>query len=153
MEQGRVLAEPARQVLLKRLKDAQAGKAERESDGRLLEWVGPAVEGSEQFNDPKIGGQGCLYPGCAMWAVDLDQDGQDEVLQLPKYKWSDALYFFKRDTQGKWQRTGAYEGVDNPLEMIEQIREGKVKVVKPRYQSLQTGDQELNPKLDTTPQP
>jgi hypothetical protein len=54
---------------------------------------------------------------------------------------------------GKWQRTGAYEGVDNPLEMIEQIREGKVKVVKPRYQSLQTGDQELNPKLDTTPQP
>ena len=55
--------------------------------------------------------------------------------------------------QGKWQRTGAYEGVDNPLEMIEQIREGKVKVVKPRYQSLQTGDQELNPKLDTTPQP
>ncbi len=153
VEQGRVLAEPARQVLLKRLKDAQAGKAERESDGRLLEWVGPAVEGSEQFNDAKIGGQGCLYPGCAMWAVDLDQDGQDEVLQLPKYKWSDALYFFKRDTQGKWQRTGAYEGVDNPLEMIEQIREGKVKVVKPRYQSLQTGDQELNPKLDTTPQP
>lgn len=37
--------------------------------------------------------------------------------------------------------------------MIDQIRAGKVKVVKPRYQSLQIGEVELNPKLDREPQP
>jgi len=153
VEQGQVLAEPARQILLKRLKDADTGQGARGPNDRLLEWMGPPVEGSEQFDDPKIGGQPCWPPGCVLWSVDLDQDGQNEVLQLPKQKWFDPLYFFKRDAQGKWQRTGAYDGGENPLELIERIREGKVKVVKPRYQSLLIEDVELSPKLDKVPQP
>ncbi|KMM78733.1 DUF4153 domain-containing protein [Pseudomonas deceptionensis] len=147
VEQGLVLAEPGRQVLLKRLKEVNAGNGPRGTE-RLLEWIGPKVEGSEQFYDKRFDGQSCLAPGCALWAVDLDQDGQPEVLQLPKNKWSEPLYFFKRDAQGNWQRAGTYAGGESSLELIEQIRQGKVKVVTPRYQSLQIGGVELSPTLD-----
>ena len=153
VEQGQVLSASARDVLLKRLKDADMGNGVRAPNDRVLEWIGPEVEGSEQFGEPGIGGQPCWAPGCVFWAVDLNQDGQMEVLQLPKQKWSDPLYFFTRDAQGRWKRAGTYEGGDSPLEMIEQIREGQVKVVKPRYQALQIGSTELNPKLDREPQP
>ena len=148
VEQGKVLAEPARQVLLKRLKEADTGQGARASNDRLLEWIGPAVDGSEQFEALGMPGHLCRYPGCAMWAVDLDQDGQNEVLQVPKQKWSGPLYFFKRDAQGKWQRAGMFEVDDNLLELIELIREGKAKVVKPRYQSLEMGGVELSPRVD-----
>ena len=153
VEQGQVLSASARDVLLKRLKDADMGNGVRAPNDRVLEWIGPKVEGSEQFGEPGIGGQPCWAPGCVLWAVDLNQDGQMEVLQLPKQKWSDPLYFFTRDAQGRWKRAGTYEGGDSPLEMIEQIREGQVKVVKPRYQALQIGSTELNPELDREPQP
>ena len=83
-----------------------------------------------------------------MWAVDLDQDGQLEVLQLPKQEWPGPLYFFKRNAQGKWLRAGLYEMDDNPLELIKKIREGEVQVVKPRYQSLQIGGAVLSPRVD-----
>ena len=147
VEQGVVLAEPGRHVLLKRLKEVSAGNGPRGTE-RLLEWIGPKVEGSEQFYDKTFDGPLCLAPGCAMWAVDLDQDGQPEVLQLPKNKWSEPLYFFRRDAQGNWQRAGTYAGGENSLELIEQIRQGNVRVVKPRYQSLQIDGEELSPKLD-----
>ncbi|MBJ2256443.1 DUF4153 domain-containing protein [Pseudomonas psychrophila] len=148
VEQGLVLAEPGRQVLLKRLKEVSAGNGPTGSE-RLLEWNGPKVEGSEQFYDKRFNGQLCLAPGCALWAVDLDQDGQPEVLQLPKNKWSEPLYFFKRDAQGNWQRVGTYAGGgESSLELIEKIRQGKVKVVTPRYQSLQIDGVELSPTLD-----
>ena len=153
VEQGLVLTAPERQVLLKRLKDADRGNTERAPDDRLLEWIGPEVEGSEQFAEPGIGGDACGYPGCALWAVDLDQDGQNEVLQLPKQTWSDPLYFFKRDAQGNWLKAGTYEGTADPLALIEQIREGKVKVVKPRYQSLQIDGVELSPTPDNALEP
>lgn len=148
VEQGKVLAEPERQVLLKRLKDVDTGQGARTSIDRLLEWIGPAVDGSEQFEALGMPGHLCRYPGCAMWAVDLDQDGQNEVLQVPKQTWSGPLYFFKRDAQGKWQRAGMFEIDDNPLELIELIREGRAKVVKPRYQSLEIGGVELSPRAD-----
>ena len=153
VEQGQVLGEPARQMLLSRLKDAQARKGEGEPNNRMLEWIGPPVAGSEQFEALGMQGHLCRYPGCAMWAVDLDQDGQAEVLQLPKQKWSGPLYFFKRDAQGKWQRAGMFEVDDNPLELVELIRAGEVKVVKPRYQSLQFGGEELSPRPDRSPEP
>lgn len=147
VEQGQVLAEPARAVLLKRLKAVDNGRSESASMSRVLEWIGPAVAGSEQFEALGMEGHICRYPGCAMWAVDLDQDGQDEVLQLPKQEWPGPLYFFKRNAQGKWLRAGVYEVNDKPLELIKKIREGEVQVVKPRYQSLQIGDEVLNPRV------
>ncbi|UXL38839.1 MULTISPECIES: DUF4153 domain-containing protein [Pseudomonas] len=152
VEQGLVLTEPGREVLLRRLKEVSTGNGPRESD-RLLEWIGPKVEGSEQFDAQEIGGPSCWAPGCALWAVDLDQDGQVEVLQLPKNKWSEPLSFYTRDTQGKWRRAGTYAGDESALALIEQIRQGNVKVVKPRYQSLQIGGVELSPKLEKPQKP
>lgn len=153
VEQGQVLSAPQRDVLLKRLKEADMGDRVSGPNERMLEWIGPKVEGSEQFADRGIGGQPCWAPGCALWAVDLNNDGQMEVLQLPKQKWSGPVYFFARDAQGQWKRAGTYEESDNSPELIEAIRQGKVKVVKPRYQSLQIGTTELSPKLDREPQP
>ncbi|WP_314916257.1 DUF4153 domain-containing protein [Pseudomonas helleri] len=146
VERGEVLTEPARAVLLKRLKDVEIGRSGAAQNDRLLEWIGPGVEGSEQFDALGMAGHLCRYPGCAMWAVDLDQDGQLEVLQLPKQEWPGPLYFFKRNAQGKWLRAGLYEMDDNPLELIKKIREGEVQLVKPRYQSLQIGGAVLSPR-------
>ena len=146
VERGEVLTEPARAVLLKRLKDVEIDRSGAAQNDRLLEWIGPAVDGSEQFDALGMAGHLCRYPGCAMWAVDLDQDGQLEVLQLPKQEWPGPLYFFKRDAQGKWLRAGMYEMDDNPLELIKKIREGEVQLVKPRYQSLQIGGAVLSPR-------
>lgn len=148
VERGEVLTEPARAVLLKRLKEVEIGRAGAAQNDRLLEWIGPGVEGSEQFDALGMAGHLCRYPGCAMWAVDLDQDGQLEVLQLPKQEWPGPLYFFKRNAQGKWLRAGLSEMDDNPLELIKKIREGEVQVVKPRYQSLQIGGAVLSPRVD-----
>lgn len=144
VEQGLVLVEPGRQVVLKRLKEAVTG-GEPKDQQRLLEWIGPKVDGSEQFDDQRIGGPSCWSPGCALWGVDMDQDGQLEVLLLPKTKWSEPLHFFKRDAQGRWQRAGFYPSDENSLELIEQIRQGNVQVVKPRYQSLLINGVELSP--------
>ena len=147
LEQGQGLSEPARGVLLKRLKEVGTAGDEKASTSRMLEWIGPAVTGSEQFEALGMSGHLCRYPGCAMWAVDLDQDGQEEVLQLPKQPWPGPLYFFKRNAQGKWLREGQYEIDGSPLALIDNIREGKVQKVKPRYQSLQIGDDVLNPRV------
>ena len=81
-----------------------------------------------------------------LWAVDLDQDGQDEVLRVSQSDRYDAPEFFKRDAQGSWQLVGRYEGVENAQALIEKIRQGDVKVVKPRYQSLQVEGVILDPR-------
>ena len=144
VEQGLVLTPEARQVLLKRLKEAETGTGH--SSERVIEWIGPKVEGSEQFDTPQIGGNACRGGGCVLWAVDLDQDGQDEVLRVSQSDRYDAPEFFKRDAQGSWQLVGRYEGVENAQALIEKIRQGDVKVVKPRYQSLQVEGVILDPR-------
>ncbi|MBW3506395.1 MULTISPECIES: DUF4153 domain-containing protein [unclassified Pseudomonas] len=146
VEQGQVLTPPERQALLKRLKSVDTGEGKRAPKEKTLEWIGPVVEGSDQFEAPDFGKQACQEPGCVLWAVDLDRDGQNEVVQLPKRGWVRELDFFKRDGQGKWQHAGSYEADANALEMIEQIREGNAKVVTPRYQSLLINGVELNPR-------
>lgn len=144
VEQGQVLTPEARQVLLKRLKEAETSTGH--SSERVIEWIGPKVEGSEQFDTPQIGGNACRGGGCVLWAVDLDQDGQDEVLRVSQSDRYDAPEFFKRDAQGSWQLVGRYEGVENAQALIEKIRQGDVKVVKPRYQSLQVEGVILDPR-------
>lgn len=143
-EQGQVLTPEARQVLLKRLKEAETGT--RRSGERVVEWIGPKVEGSEQFDSPKLSNPACRVEGCVLWAVDLDQDGRDEVLQVSKRTGYAVPEFFKRDAQGSWQRAGSYDSVENAQALIEKIRQGDVKVVKPRYQSLQVEDEILDPR-------
>ncbi|MFP3516322.1 DUF4153 domain-containing protein [Pseudomonas sp. SIMBA_077] len=148
VEQGSVLTESERRQLLKRLKNVNSSDDTTARKKRLLEWIGPQVEGSEQFEDPAISKEDCLRSGCTLWAVDLDQDGQNEVLLLPKVTWRSTLYFFKRDAKGKWQQAGTFAAPENTQELIEQIRAGNAQVVKPRYQSLQLGDVELTPQPD-----
>ena len=147
VEHGQVLSEPERAQLLKRLKRAEGRDDTQARNKRMLEWIGPEVAGSEQFDDPAISKEDCLKPGCVLWAVDLDQDGQSEVLLLPKTSWRNTLYFFKRDPAGKWHEAGTFEALDNTPHLIEQIREGNAKVVKPRYQSLDIDGVELSPQV------
>ncbi|MFI8373584.1 DUF4153 domain-containing protein [Pseudomonas helleri] len=151
VEQGQVLTPEARPMLLKRLKEAETSTGH--SSERVIEWIGPKVEGSEQFDTPQIGGNACRGGGCVLWAVDLDQDGQDEVLRVSQSDRYDAPEFFKRDAQGSWQLVGRYEGVENAQALIEKIRQGDVKVVKPRYQSLQVEGVILDPQVNHTLEP
>ena len=88
----------------------------------------------------------CSGGPCVLWAVDLDLDGEDEVLKLGKRDGYETPNFFKRNAFGIWQHGGSYDSVKNALTMIKHIRQGSVKVVKPRYQSLQVEDEILDPR-------
>lgn len=145
VEQGQILTQHVRKELLERLE--KSGTAY--SDHRKLytpQWIGPKVEGSDQFDDPQEYQMSCLGGPCVLWAVDLDQDGEDEVLKLDKRDGYETPNFFKRNAFGIWQHGGSYDSVKNALSMIKHIRQGSVKVVKPRYQSLQVEDEVLDPR-------
>jgi hypothetical protein len=113
-----------------------------------LSWIGRPVDGSEQFASPAMGYSVCSNARCVLWAVDLDRDGQDEVVQISP-GWS-SLVFHRRDAAGKWQRAGRLEGSFGGPNLADAIRAGKARVVEPRYLSLDIDGQIYVPVRDTS---
>ena len=135
--------QPTREQLASRLKDAKEPRWNRRIPADNLEWIGQPVEGSEQFASPTLGYGTCASIRCVLWPVDLDGDGQDEVVQLSA-GWS-SLNFFRRDTDGKWRLAGRLEGRYSKLEPADAVRAGKARVVQPRYHSLDIDGQVYTP--------
>lgn len=120
-------------------------------DGRLRQrpvteanrvWIGEPVEGHEQFANPKLGGLDCNRLQCTLWAVDLSGDGRDEVI---RFATNTQVEFFRRTDEGRWVLAGYLQGNYNTQGLAEQIRQGKARVVAPRYRNLQTDDQLYTP--------
>ncbi|AHF69862.1 MULTISPECIES: DUF4153 domain-containing protein [Pseudomonas] len=129
----------AREVLKLRVYDAWA-----RSQGRYrafsvpeqnLVWIGERVDGYEQFTDSRLGSRNCNRVQCTMWVVDLDSDGQNEVVQLVSTDvW---MSFFKRDTDGQWKEVGRMHGpFHKGKDLADLIRAGKARLVEPRYRTL-----------------
>src|SRR5690606_19023678 len=90
-----------------------------------LTWIGPPVEGSEQFTEQSLGELACEHLGCVLWAVDLNDDGQPEVLEISKEDSIYPIYFFTRSPEGKWTQAGLVNGLRNTFQVIDLIEKGK----------------------------
>lgn len=123
-----------RKLLASRMQEAREPRWTRRNSPEQLEWAGKPVEGREQFVSPALWQGNCVQVRCVMWAVDLDADGQDEVVQFSA-GWS-PLYFFRRDAEGNWSLAGRMEGRSGGSAPADAMREGKVRVIEPRYRSL-----------------
>ncbi|MBX8537030.1 DUF4153 domain-containing protein [Pseudomonas cichorii] len=129
----------AREVLKSRMHDALEASTNRYRvipvpDQSLL-WIGERVDGHEQFTNPRLGSDNCNRVQCIMWGVDLDSDGQNEVVRLIA---SDVwMTFFRRDAEGQWKEVGRMQGpFHKGKDLADLIRAGKARLVEPRYRTL-----------------
>ncbi|WP_446435734.1 hypothetical protein [Pseudomonas sp. 1152_12] len=160
VDQGRVLNPEARRALRERMDDTALSYSERYANERArrpkpeLEWIGPTPTGSEQFVDISLTPDSICEFGCVLWAVDLDQDGQSEVLVVPHarvHHESKPPRIYALDGKGEWDDRGPLlwtqwpGGYVDTETLIHDIREGKVSLVTPRYRQLQSSDMLLTP--------
>jgi uncharacterized membrane protein YiaA len=112
-----------------------------------LQWAGPELAGLDAFDPYDLRQSLCNDGICAVRPIDLDGDGQDELLIAPK----DAIYaadIYARGPDGRYARTGRMEKnrMSNDS-LFEALLHGDVKAVEPRYKSLQVGSQRLEPRI------
>ena len=160
LDQERILDPESRRALRERMEDTSLSYEEQFAKERArapkpeLEWIGPKPKGSEQFVAISEIADSPCDSGCVLWAVDLDEDGQSEVLVVPgagfryEYK-SPRIYVL--DEKGEWDDRGPLlwtqlpDGHVDTETLIRDIREGNVSLVKPRYRQLQSSDMLLTP--------
>lgn len=107
-----------------------------------LIWLTGKVRDAEQFSDPELQGTDCNRQACYLWAVDLDGDGQDEVLSFSS-GWPQIQLFHHED--GHWRKVGYMEGSIVPEKLAEQIRAGKATIRAPRWRSVEIDGQVFIP--------
>lgn len=160
LDQARILDPESRRALRERMDDTALSYIEKYAKERArqpkpeLEWMGAEPKSSEQFAELSLNTDAPCESGCVLWAVDLDEDGQDEVLMMPR---SNVLHDFKApriyvlDENGEWADRGPLlwtqmsNGYVDTETLIRDIREGRVSLVKPRYRQLQSSDMLLTP--------
>ena len=114
-----------------------------EERGPKLEWLGPVQSSSEALADSTLAESQCGGKGCYLWAVDLDGDGHNEVLMIPRHTYASRLFVFTWDNR-EWREVGSLSGkMDNLEGVAKGIRDGAVKLVTPRYKTLSIDGQEL----------
>lgn len=161
LDQERILDPEGRRALRERMDDTLLSYSERyakeraQQPGPELEWIGPQPKGSEQFVAISLGPDSICEPGCALWAADFDQDGQDEVLMVPQASMHQYEYkpprLYALNKKGEWDNRGPLlwtqqpDGYVDTEVLIQEIREGKVSLVKPRYLQLQSSDRLFTP--------
>ncbi len=114
-----------------------------EERGPKLEWLGPVQSSSEALADSTLAESQCGGKGCYLWAVDLDGDGHNEVLMIPRHTYASRLFVLTWDNR-EWREVGSLSGSMENLDGVAKgIREGAVKLVTPRYKTLSIDGQEL----------
>ncbi|MDU9402059.1 DUF4153 domain-containing protein [Pseudomonas sp. zfem004] len=133
---------PERAQLLATLEQVRRPAAAEER-GPKLEWLGPVQSSTEALADSTLAESQCGGKGCYLWAVDLDDDGHNEVLMIPRHTYASRLFVLTWDNR-EWREVGSLSGnMDNLDGLVNGIREGAVKLVTPRYRTLSIGGQEL----------
>ncbi|MCX5508035.1 DUF4153 domain-containing protein [Pseudomonas sp. BJa3] len=116
-----------------------------EDHGPKFEWLGSVQSSSESLADATLAQSQCGGKGCYLWAVDLDGDGHNEVLMIPRHTYASQLFVFTWEDR-EWREVGSLSGNMENLEgLANGIREGAVKLVAPRYKTLSIDGQELRP--------
>ncbi|TVT86542.1 DUF4153 domain-containing protein [Pseudomonas sp. H3(2019)] len=145
VRQEQILDEPGRVQLLEMLEAVSIKDQPVDYRTPKLYWLGPVPDNSKQLIELLTTRDECNPPGCAAWAVDLDEDGIDEVLLIEKQNWASSAMLYAREGQGKgaWQKEGVLSGITDAPGLITQIREGKIKAVRQRYKTLLVDGVEL----------
>lgn len=142
LQTDELLDAPGRAQLLASLEEVRR-PAVAEDRGPKLEWLGPVQSSTEALADSTMAESQCGGKGCYLWAVDLDGDGHNEVLMIPRHTYASRLFVFTWDNR-EWQEVGSLSGnMDNLEGLAKGIREGAVKLVTPRYKTLSIDGQEL----------
>lgn len=160
LDQGRILNPQLQRALRARMDDTALSESERYAKQWAwhfnpdLEWIGPLPKGSDQFVDIIRSTETPCTTACVLWAVDLDQDGQDEVLMVPRNSPREAFKpprIYVLDEKGDWDSRGPLlwtrlpDGYVETETLIRDIRAGNISLVKPRYRQLQSSDMLLTP--------
>ncbi|MGV8921205.1 MAG: DUF4153 domain-containing protein [Pseudomonas sp.] len=148
VESEQLFDDEARKLLLSNLQVVGESANAKVLKQRSIVWIGPRVEGSDQFAEPEMDATLCPVSGCLLWAVDLDGDGKSEVLQISTRETWSSIKLFSRSPEGKWVQAGVLEGNLTMLKVVSAIRAGKVSVFKPRYQHLNIDGVEFVPRLE-----
>lgn len=149
VERDEVLDAPSREVLRAQIKRTP-GESTVEPRPYTpspvnLEWIGPKVDGSEQFISLNSRQLQCQDAGCVMWGVDLDGDGQAEVVQFNQQPWDHRALLYKRAADGEWQYVTVLLGANLSPQNLNRLRAGDIKIIEPRFKSVQIGDLTLAP--------
>ncbi|QXH51821.1 DUF4153 domain-containing protein [Pseudomonas fakonensis] len=142
LEGDQLLDHARREQLRKQL--AQLNKPyQPQQRGPNVEWLGPAQPDAQALEQMVTAPGQCNGKGCLLWGVDMDGDGRNEVLLIPRHTYASRLTLFA--AEGGWHRVGDYwfdhESTD---ELVRLVREGQLKPVTPRYSTLKLDGVELD---------
>ncbi|MEI7236589.1 DUF4153 domain-containing protein [Pectobacterium brasiliense] len=138
LKQDRILDETGRQALRDRLQGRPAQVRPVQ-----VEWVGPLEDGVESMLQGDNLGNRCREIACLLFAIDLTGDGHNEVLIFPRVGWGGGGKILARDEQGQWQIAASMYGAIGTEKLVEQVKDGKVEAVTPRFKTVRIGDQNM----------
>lgn len=148
VERNQILDVQGRERLRDVLSEPTYRSNTAEFDGRdnalNMEWVGDAEDGVEAMLKGAFIGMHCQGAGCVLHAMDLNDDGRNEVLLVSKEEWGFKAYILDRDEHGEWRAAADLEGQEDPARLIELIRQGALKPVKPRFNTFNIDGVELS---------
>ena len=145
VEGGTVLDAAERDQLRKRLTDARENRWNVAAEASALEWLGPLPEHADAITTLERVKQQCRSPGCYLWAVDMNDDGVQEVVVIPRERYTSSvlLYAWREST---WQQVGNFSWNGTGLKtqaLIDGIRGGTLTPVTPTYKTLEVEGQTL----------
>ena len=112
-------------------------------------WIGEPVADDDGSLARAVNYQGCVDK-CRLFAVDLDRDGQSEVLLLRAEPW--AVPVFGQAAAGSWQRIGQLRvtaGVLPDSDVLSEILQRReFELVAPRFHAIEIDGVRLEPAID-----
>lgn len=112
-------------------------------------WIGEPVADDDGSLARAVNYQGCLDK-CRLFAVDLDRDGQPEVLLLRAEPW--AVPVFGQAAAGGWQRIGQLRITAGVLPdgdvLSELLQRREFELVAPRFDAIEIDGVRLEPAID-----
>lgn len=135
---------------LDRVDDYWAWKGEQDIvEMPPIPWIGELLPDADGSLGRAIGLQRCEHENCALLAVDLNADGQPEVLLVSDTR-PRAISVFGRRDNGGWRYMGYLRVPDGAFDgatLIDRLGRGDVQVVPPAFQALQIDGIRLEPAI------
>jgi len=114
-----------------------------------LPWIGKPVADDDGSLARAVNYQGCVEK-CSLFAVDLDRDGQSEVLLLRAESWE--IPVFGQAAKGGWQRIGQLRVTAGVLPdsdvLSELLQRSEFELVAPRFNAIEIDGVRLEPTID-----
>ena len=90
------------------------------------------------------GAENCVrVGGCLLYAINLDEDPENEYLLVPPLLSYDSITVFDRGTSG-WEKIGPlvlrHGAWVKPAELIEKLRASEIEPITPAYRDIKIGD-------------